>query len=76
MIDPSHVLFPLQHLQFTYRSIDASVSNDFQAMQSQFDVYHEIQNDGNLVFRSNLTARVDQMNSLIATKGTTGEGRK
>ena len=76
VVDPLHVLFPSQHIQFTYRSIDASVSNDFQAMQSQFDVYQEIQNDGNLVFRSNLTARVDQMNSLIATEGTTGEGRK
>ena len=62
--------------QFTYRSVDASLTSDYLALQSQFDVFQELQNDGNKVFRSNLEERVSQMNSLIAVDGTSGEGKK
>jgi hypothetical protein len=68
------MLLPSQYLQFIYRSVEASLSNDNQSLQSQFDVYQEFQNDGNTLFRSNLEECISQMNSLIAAEGTTGEG--
>jgi hypothetical protein len=68
--------WPSQYLQFTYRSVDASLTSDYLALQSQFDVYQELQNDGNKVFRSNLEECVSQMNYLIAADGTSGEGKK
>ena len=58
VVDPTCMMWPSQYLQFTYRSVDASLTNDFHALQSQFDVYQELQNDGNKVFRSNLEERV------------------
>ena len=70
------MLWPSQYLQFTNRSVEASLSNDYQSLQSQFDVFQEFQNDGNTLFRSNLEERISQMNSLIAAKGTTEEGGK
>ena len=76
VVDPTCMMWPSQYLQFTYRSVDASLTNDFHALQSQFDVYQELQNDGNKVFRSNLEERVSLMNSLIAAEGTSGEGKK
>ena len=76
VVDPSSMLLPSQYLQFIYRSVEASLSNDYQSLQSQFDVYQEFQNNGNMLFRSNLEERFSQMNSLTAAKGTTGEGKK
>jgi len=77
VVDSASIMsWPSQYLQFTYRSVDASLTHDFQDLQSQFDVYQELQNETNKVFRSNLEERVSQMNSLIAAEGTSGEGRK
>ena len=78
VVDPaaSIMSWPSQYLQFTYRSVDACLTSDYLALQSQFDVYQELQNDGNEVFRSNLEERVSQMNYLIAAEGTSGEGKK
>ncbi len=76
MVDPASMLWPSQYLQFTYRSVEAFLSSDYQSLQSQFDVCQEFQNDGNTLFRSNLEEHVSQMNSLIAAEGTTGEGEK
>ena len=77
VVDSSSTMsWPSQYLEFTYRSVDASLTHDFHALQSQFDVYQELQNETNKVFRSNLEERVSQMNSLIAAEGTSGEGKK
>jgi hypothetical protein len=76
VVDPASMLWPSQYLLFTYGSVEASLSNDYQSLQSQFDVYQQFQNDGNMLFRIYLEEHVSQINSLTAAEGTTGEGKK
>ena len=70
---------PSQILELSYDSVNSSLLNDFQEVLSLFDAEQDIRNDGNQHYVGNcghLQESESIMNSLIASHGTYGTGKK
>ena len=70
---------PSQILELSYDSVNSSLLNDFQEVLSLFDAEQDLRNDGNPHYVGNcghLQESESIMNSLIASHGTYGTGKK